>query len=59
MSSTIAPDKRGYQVSENNFSSFSMKTYVVSTHYKQLDEALLMSTTTYFTSNEYHNIFYF
>ena len=38
----IAPDIWGIQ--ENNFSYLSMKTYVVGTHLKCLNEALLMST---------------
>ena len=37
----IAPDEG---VSYRYFSYFSMKTYVVGTHYKHLSEAFLMST---------------
>ena len=38
-----APDKRVYRGEiKDNFSSFSMKTYVVTPHYNRLDETVLM-----------------
>ena len=38
-----APDKRVYRGEiKDNFSSFSMKTYVVTSHYNRLDETVLM-----------------
>ena len=47
-------NKMGYQ--ENIFSYSSMKTYVVSTHWKRLGEALPMSTTTCFRGGIRKNI---